>query len=350
MLIDIQKVIVNDRIRKEFGDIAELAADIEENGLINPPVVSPEMVLIAGERRLRACKHLGWQQIEVRVISVKDYEHQLKLEISENQKRKNFTFSEGLEWARRLEQVEKLKARERKESTQIHKQNAVGENFPAPEEHGRASDIVAAEAGFGSGKTYEKAKFIADHADAETIARLDSEETSIHAEYVRLKAKFADAAKLAQDQAADITKLKKDLDDAKIAQKMLADLKKPDTVTVEKRIEVIPPDYEATKRKLQEAQQNVVSLKAKLSGYETNGERQDEVKMRLEYFTHNINQFVRENATLGYFGNVYARSSPAAQAEYEKALTMLEKWCRDMRDQAIIPKESQIYEVEAKIS
>ena len=113
MLIGINKIVVNDRIRKEFGDIADLAADIADNGLINPPVVSPDFVLIAGERRLRACKHLGWQQIEVRIISVKDYEHQLKLEISENQKRKNFTFSEGLEWARRLEQVEKMKARER---------------------------------------------------------------------------------------------------------------------------------------------------------------------------------------------------------------------------------------------
>ena len=237
MLVGIEKIIVNDRIRKEFGDIADLAADIAENGLINPPVVSPDFVLIAGERRLRACKHLGWQQIEVRIISVKDYEHQLKLEISENQKRKNFTFSEGLEWARRLEQVEKLKARERSEANL--KQNPECENFPTREERGRATDIVAAEIGFGSGKTYEKAKFVAAHADAETIANLDAEKTSIHAEYVRLKAKFADAAKLAQDQAADITKLKKDLDDAKIAQKMLADLKMPEPISVEV---VAPPD------------------------------------------------------------------------------------------------------------
>ena len=239
MLVGIEKIIVNDRIRKEFGDIADLATDIAENGLINPPVVSPDFVLIAGERRLRACKHLGWKQIEVRIISVKDYEHQLKLEISENQKRKNFTFSEGLEWARRLEQVEKLKARERQEATQIHKQNAVVEKFPPPEDQGKTRDIVAAEVGFGSGKTYEKAKFVADHAGPETIAKLDAEETSIHAEYVRLKAKFADAAKLAQDQAADITRLKKDLEQSQTAQKMLADLKRQEPIPVDV---VAPPD------------------------------------------------------------------------------------------------------------
>ena len=96
------------------------------------------------------------------------------------------TFSEGLEWARRLEQVEKLKARERQEATQIHKQTTVQENFPAPEGQGQTRDRVAAETGFGSGKTYEKAKFVADHADAETIAKLDAEETSIHFELVAL--------------------------------------------------------------------------------------------------------------------------------------------------------------------
>uniref|UniRef100_UPI00164242F3 ParB N-terminal domain-containing protein n=1 Tax=Bacillus thuringiensis TaxID=1428 RepID=UPI00164242F3 len=57
MLIDIKKIKVSDRIRKEFGNIEELANDIKENGLINPPVVTPDHELIAGERRLRACKH-----------------------------------------------------------------------------------------------------------------------------------------------------------------------------------------------------------------------------------------------------------------------------------------------------
>ncbi|OAA87593.1 ParB N-terminal domain-containing protein [Clostridium ljungdahlii] len=54
MLVDIDKVIVDKRIRKDFGNITELAEDIKENGLINPPVVTPKFQLIAGERRLRA--------------------------------------------------------------------------------------------------------------------------------------------------------------------------------------------------------------------------------------------------------------------------------------------------------
>ena len=113
MLVDIDKIRIEDRIRKDFGDISELAKDIEQNGLINPPTVTPDLVLIAGERRLAACKLLGWQQIEVKVMEVRDYEHQLRLEISENENRKDFTLAERLDWARRLEQVERLKAKER---------------------------------------------------------------------------------------------------------------------------------------------------------------------------------------------------------------------------------------------
>jgi|SRR3712207_243585 len=94
MLIDINKIIIKDRIRKDFGNIEELAKDIKENGLINPPVVTPEYVLIAGERRTKACQVLNYSQIEVRVMTVKDALHQLKLEISENENRKDFSFSE----------------------------------------------------------------------------------------------------------------------------------------------------------------------------------------------------------------------------------------------------------------
>ena len=76
-----------------------------------------------------------------------------------------------------------MKARERKIATQNNDTGrAEQENFPALERQGQARDIVAAETGFGSGKTYEKAKFVAAHADAETIAKLDAEETTIQKE------------------------------------------------------------------------------------------------------------------------------------------------------------------------
>ena len=60
MLIDINEIKISDRIRKDYGILQELADDIKENGLINPPVVTCDTYeLIAGERRLRAMKLLG---------------------------------------------------------------------------------------------------------------------------------------------------------------------------------------------------------------------------------------------------------------------------------------------------
>ena len=99
MLININKVTVGKRIRKDYGDIASLADDIQDRGLINPPVVTPDYELIAGERRLEAMKKLDYKQIEVRVMSVEDQEHQLKIEISENEERKEFTYSEKMDYA-----------------------------------------------------------------------------------------------------------------------------------------------------------------------------------------------------------------------------------------------------------
>ncbi|WP_207725765.1 ParB/RepB/Spo0J family partition protein [Clostridium sp. DJ247] len=151
--------------------------DIKENGLINPPVVTPDNVLIAGERRVRACEYAGYNQIEVRVMSVKDNEHQLKMEISENENRKEFTFSERIDWAKRLERIEKAKARERQKQSK----NIVSE------EKGEAAAITAKKSGFGSKETYRQAKYIYENASKELIGQLDEGRISINKAYTTLK-------------------------------------------------------------------------------------------------------------------------------------------------------------------
>ncbi|MCQ6307380.1 chromosome partitioning protein ParB, partial [Bacillus cereus] len=55
---------------------------------------------------------------------------------------------------------------------------------------------VAEKIGIGSGKQYEKAKFITEHADSSTIAKLDNEEISIHKAYTELQARLKEKDKL----------------------------------------------------------------------------------------------------------------------------------------------------------
>ncbi|CXZ80580.1 ParB N-terminal domain-containing protein [Staphylococcus aureus] len=187
MLIDINKVTVGKRIRKDYGDITSLADDIEDRGLINPPVVTPDYELIAGERRLKAMKKLDYRQIEVRVMSVEDYEHQLKIEISENEERKAFTYSERMDYAKQLERIEAKKAKDRK--TSKLKQNKDTVTDQGPERKGETRDIVRKASGFGSGRTYARAKYIYENADEETIKEVDEGKKSIRKAHDELRAK-----------------------------------------------------------------------------------------------------------------------------------------------------------------
>lgn len=191
MLVNIGDIIIReDRIRKDFGDITELAEDIKVNGLINPPVVTPDKVLIAGERRIRAMRQLGYTQIEVRSYIARDYEHQLLLEISENENRKNFTFSERMKFVRRLETIEQEKAKERQSANltnSLVSQNSDERENSAKSEEGRADEAIAEKVGLGSRDTLRKAKKIAEEADPELIKALDENQLSINGAYKKLQ-------------------------------------------------------------------------------------------------------------------------------------------------------------------
>jgi ParB/RepB/Spo0J family partition protein len=88
-------IIINpDRQRKDLGNVEELAESIARLGLINPIVLDPSNVLIAGERRLTAIRSLGWTSIPVQYTTeLSEYELQC-IEFEENVKRKDLTWQE----------------------------------------------------------------------------------------------------------------------------------------------------------------------------------------------------------------------------------------------------------------
>lgn len=100
MKLAISQIIVKDRIRKDVGDVISLEKSIHKFGLFHPVVVSKQYELIAGQRRLLACKNLEWTEINVNII---DLEKLHDGEIDENQIRKDFTSSEILEIAKYVE-------------------------------------------------------------------------------------------------------------------------------------------------------------------------------------------------------------------------------------------------------
>ena len=66
----IAAIIVGARLRRELGDVASLAASIADIGLLHPIVISQDGLLLAGERRLEACRLLGWDTVPVTIIEV----------------------------------------------------------------------------------------------------------------------------------------------------------------------------------------------------------------------------------------------------------------------------------------
>lgn len=93
-LIPITSIFIDreNRQRRELTGIEELAYSIREHGLINPIVVTPEYELVAGERRLTACKSLGFDMVQVQFTDALSKEDLHIIELEENVKR------EALPW------------------------------------------------------------------------------------------------------------------------------------------------------------------------------------------------------------------------------------------------------------
>jgi len=203
MLIAIEKIKVSERIRKQTTKLDELAADIRKNGLINPITVMAvddgvRYQLLAGLRRLRAAQLLGWSHIESSVAQPKDAEAVLNIEYSENMQRETFTYSEKMDYARLIAEIEKQKAQERKQEGQILGGTKAGNGRTKqssfvddrPQSNSRkplVRDIVGEKIGM-SGRQYYRANYIAEHASPEIIEEVDRGERSINATYEELRA------------------------------------------------------------------------------------------------------------------------------------------------------------------
>jgi len=89
--MNIDLVKVGARRRDDMGDIEALAASIDQVGLLHPIVIDIFDNLIAGQRRLEACKRLGWEAIPYRIVRDVDEQRLREIELRENLDRKDFT-------------------------------------------------------------------------------------------------------------------------------------------------------------------------------------------------------------------------------------------------------------------
>lgn len=148
----ISSIKIGRRFRKDLRDLAPLMASIRKHGLLHPIVVDGTGQLVAGQRRLEACRQLEWDEIPVTRVSMEDLR---AAETEENVARENFRLSEAVGVAEHFRPA-------------VEAEHPVGrprKGGKLPELGTDVRDILAAMVGM-SGRTLEKAEAIVSAAKA----------------------------------------------------------------------------------------------------------------------------------------------------------------------------------------
>lgn len=103
--VNISDIIIKDRIREDIGDLEKLKVSLKLNGLINPITITTDYELLAGFRRLKAAKELGWKKIECSMINASSEIEKLEIEAEENLTRKDFTPEEVVKIAKKKKYI-----------------------------------------------------------------------------------------------------------------------------------------------------------------------------------------------------------------------------------------------------
>lgn len=338
MLIDIDKIKVENRIRKDFGNITELAEDIKQNGLINPPVVIAEsdgaFTLLAGERRLRAMRSLGYKQVEVRTWGSLTDEQKLNIEISENEVRKDFSKSERIEYARRLEKIEALKAKERM---------LIGKSDPTKNSAegvaGEVASIVAEKTGIGSKDTYKKEKYISDNRESltpEDFADWDEGKLSTNKAYLKIKAQLQEKEnqiagyelklKRISELTEQVTALQKELNNRPKVEVEVKPADYDDLVTLNreraKDNQKLRSEYDAKCKELNNLKEQIRLEK------EQSIKKQSENKIIDDaiFFCAKIDSFIKDVGGLAYLSDKIEHLPSSEKKAYIKAVTLVKAW------------------------
>ena len=169
MKVRIDSIVVGERARKDTGEMDSLERSMSKLGQLQPIGITHDNVLVFGERRLRAAKHIGWTEIEARIIDC----DALLAEHDENVIRKQFTVTEQIA----LAQVIQGQVAGRAGGNRMPEHSG---NISGKVDQGDSRDIAARAAGLGSGKTLEAAQRVIERGTPELIEAMDKREISIH--------------------------------------------------------------------------------------------------------------------------------------------------------------------------
>lgn len=271
--LPISSINVAERIRRDLGDITSLAESISSIGLLSPIILNESYTLLAGERRLEACKSLGWTEIPVIIKSTVSAEADILVEIEENEKRKSFSKEERVLAGMQLEKIEKIIAETRMKSGKTDPVVNLPQGHQAP----KVRDIVAAKLNM-SGSQYDHEKYIYNHKDdldPQVYADWNSGVLSTNAVYKEIKELSTPKKKKKSSKPKEIIK----------------------------EVQVVPEDYEEIQEALSKAKSELNEYIDKYNLEKKNGFNarlaNTNLKDEIERLTNEINNIKKETDTSG---------------------------------------------------
>ena len=184
MKIRCADVVVQKRVRKDLGELDGLMESIRLLGLLQPIGITEDMVLVFGQRRLRACQLLRHEEIEARVVDIPSI---VDGEYAENEFRKDFTVSERVAIAKELEDgIGERRGGPRRNQRPGSKAQIIADDkdqLSGKETRAYASKV----AGFGNHETRRQARLVVELGSPELVAKMDSGKITINAAYKEIQ-------------------------------------------------------------------------------------------------------------------------------------------------------------------
>lgn len=172
----VSSISIGQRHRTDLGDLDTLAASIARNGLLQPPTITPDGVLVCGRRRLAAIVQLGWRTVNVWVRSgISDRLGHLLAEQDDNVLHKELTPLEAAALYRELKALMAEDAQRRQEATRFSSDRQPGYNgdgklpppsTPSGETRQQAAAMIP---GAPAHRTLDKIEFIQQAATRDDL-------------------------------------------------------------------------------------------------------------------------------------------------------------------------------------
>lgn len=168
-LMSVEKIRSEDRARENPSENLEtLVSSIKRVGLLHPPVVTEDGLLVCGARRIEALKTLGRKEIPVRIVTSLP-EGLLIAQLDENVERKALTPSEALVLTK---QIEPQIAADAKARQHLGKKDGAGVPAVYKGTKPKTRDVVASQTGY-SAKTLNKVEKVVASGTPELITEMN---------------------------------------------------------------------------------------------------------------------------------------------------------------------------------